>query len=101
MYKRQVVDNDDIDDKYVPVGRISVLVVEEYDEKIIYLGVTTNTDRDWTKLTNIDQVYETIRWKMNDIEVKVYYNNNNYNKLSTSKKEKCYKKVRLLHDDGG
>ena len=89
MYKRQ------------PVGRISVLVVEEYDEKIIYLGVTTNTYGDWTKINNSDKVYETIRWKMSDIEVMVYYNNNNYNKLSISKKEKYYKKVRLLHDDGG
>ena len=38
---------------------------------------------------------------MKNVEVMVYYNRNNNNKVSISKEEKCYKKVRLLHDDGG
>ena len=46
-----------IRDRYVPVGRISVLVVEEYDEKIIYLGVTTNTDGEKTS-NDIDRFYD-------------------------------------------
>ena len=37
---------------------------------------------------------------MNDIEEMGYYKNNN-NKLSVSKNEKCYKKIRLLYNDGG
>ena len=72
-----VVDKDYIDDKYVPVGRISVLVVDEYDETITYLGVTTNTYGDWTKINNSDKGYEIIKGIMNDMEVMAYYINNN------------------------
>ena len=78
------------------------------NDKITYLMLTNNTDRDWTKITNVDKVYEIIKGSnpinykgiMNDIELMGYYNNNN-NKLSVSKNEKCYKKVRLLYNDGG
>ena len=48
-------DNDYIDAKYVPVGRISVLVVaDKYDNEVTYLGVTINTNGDWTKNTDVD-----------------------------------------------
>ena len=69
--------------------------------------LTKNTDGDWTKITNIDKVYEIIKGNnsrnhngiMNDRELMGYYNNNN--KLSVSKDERCYKKLRLLYNDGG
>ena len=70
--------------------------------------LTNNTDGDWTKITNIDKVYEIIKGKnpinyngrMNAIELMGYYNNNK-KKLSVSKNEKCYKKIRLLYNHGG
>ena len=46
--------------------------MEAYDEKIIYLGVTTNTYGDWIKINNSDRFYDIIKGKMNDIEVMVY-----------------------------
>ena len=67
------------------------------NDKITYLMLTNNTDGDWTKITNIDKVYEIIKGNnpinyngiMNDIELMGYYNNNN--KLSVSKNERINK----------
>ena len=59
MYKRQVhnIDNN----KHVPWSRISVLVVgDNWDDDVTYLGLITNTDRDRTKIINLDKVYEII-----------------------------------------
>ena len=69
---------------------------------------SNTTDGDWTKIINIDNVYEIIignnpisyQGIMKEIELMGYHINDN-NKLRVSKNEKCYKKVRLLHDDGG
>ena len=48
-------------DKYVPVGRISVLVVADIcDNNVTYLGVTINTNGDWTKNNNADLAYDEI-----------------------------------------
>ena len=68
-------------------------------DKIAYLTLTDNTNGDWTKLTNIEQVYEPIKGIMNDIEVRDYYNNNN--KFDVNKNDLCYKYVRYIYDDGG
>ena len=70
-----------------------------YDDKIIDWVLRKFTNGDWTKLMDNDKFYEIINGIMKNLEIMVYYNNNN--KSSISKKEKCYKKVRLLHDDGG
>ncbi len=93
-----VLDNDYIYDKYVPVGRISVLVMEEYDEKITCLGVTKDIYGDRMEITNVDRLYESIGSNGIKCYIDNVYNNN---KVSVSKNEKCYKKIRLLHDDGG
>ena len=46
-----------IRDRYVPVGRISVLVVADNCDEVTYLGVTINTNGDLTKNTNADMTY--------------------------------------------
>ena len=75
------------------------VVVEEYNnDKITYLGVTTNTYGDGTRITNVDKVYEIIIGNnpiiydgiMNDIELLGYYDNN-INKLSVDKNDLYYK----------
>ena len=69
--------------------------MEEYDEKINYLGVTTNIHGGWIKTNNSDKFYEVIKGKMIDIEVMVYDKNNN-NKLDVNKNGLCYKYVRYI-----
>ena len=71
-----------------------------YDDKIIDLVLRKFTNGDWTKLMDSDKLYEIINGIIKDTEIMVCYSNNN-NKSSISLEEKCYKKVRLLHDDGG
>ena len=82
-------------------------IVNEYDD-INDRGITKNTDGDCRKLTNVDKVYEIINGDnpinyngiTNDIDL-MGYNNNNNNKLSVSKDDNHYIKVRLMYDDGG
>ena len=50
-----------IRDRYVPVARVSVLVIaDNCDNNVIYLGITKNTDGDLTKNNNVDLVYDKI-----------------------------------------
>ena len=58
-----VVDDYDIniDDKHLPVGRSSVLIVaDKCDNEVTYLGLTINTKGDWTKNTDVDFAYDKI-----------------------------------------
>ena len=106
-----VVDIDDyfddptVNDEHLPCNVIDI--VGEYDD-ITYLGITNNIKGDWTKITNVDKVYEIIIRNnpidyygvTNDTELMGYYVNNN-NVMRVSKNENCYVKVRLVYDDGG
>ena len=49
-----------IDDKYLPVGRSSVLVAADNCDNVIYLGITNNTDGDLTKNNNADLIYDCL-----------------------------------------
>ena len=72
-----------------------------YDDKITDMMLREITEGDWTKLIDRDKFYDLMNGITEDLEIMVCYYSNNNDKLSISKKEKCYKKVRLLHDDGG
>ena len=85
--------------EYLPNNETETPVDEVKGENITYPMLTDNTNGDWTKLTNIEQVYEPIKGIRNDVEVVVYYNN--INKLDINKNDLCYKYVRLLFDDMG
>ena len=62
-----LIDNVYIDDKYLPVGRSSVLVAADNWDNVIYLGITNNTDGDLTKNNNVDLIYDVIMWATLDI----------------------------------
>ena len=109
-----VVNNDydiNIDDKYLPVGRSSVLVVaDKCDNEVTHLGLTINTNGDLTKNTNSHMDYEKIIMEGNPMpyycgtmEKINYYGY--YTKVShmmcTNEIEQCYVKSRLIFDDGG
>ena len=70
-----------------------------YDDKIIDLVLRKITYGDWTKIIDSDKFYDIINGITKDIEVMVYYNNNN--KFEVNKNDLCYKYVRYLYDDGG
>ena len=59
-----IVNDDYIDvDKHLPWSRISVLVVgDNCDNDVTYLGLTINTDGDRTKIINVDRFYDRIIW---------------------------------------
>ena len=95
-----VVDNDYIDDKYVPVRRISVLVVEEYDEKITDFILNKTTDGDQTKINDVDRLYDLIIMWNNPVNYYVDFTEQfevlenyyiKFNKLSVDKNDLCYK----------
>ena len=53
--------NININDKYVSVGRIFVLVVpDNCDNDVTHLSVTINTNGDWTKNNDVDMTYDKI-----------------------------------------
>ena len=68
--------------------------------------LTKNTDEDWTKITNVDGLYElmgdknVVNYYVNIINKNSHYNNN-YNVICVDKNDLCYKYTRLIHDDGG
>ena len=74
-----VIDIDDttVQDEHLPY--VVIDIVDEYDD-INYLGITNNIKGDWTKITNVDKVYEIIKRKpinyngiTNDTELMSYY----------------------------
>ena len=97
-------DNTVVNDNNLP--DVVIDIVNEYDDTND-MGITKNTNGDWTKVNNVGKVYEIIKRYnpinyngiMNDIELMGYYINNN--ELSVSKNDNCYIKIRLLYDDGG
>ena len=104
-------DNDYIDDEYVPVGRSSVLVVaDNCNNNVIYLGITSNTDGDLTKNKNVDMIYDKIIMGDNPMYYSYgtmektnfygYYTNDSH-MMCINKIEKCYVKTRLIFDGGG
>ena len=68
-----VANNDydtNIDDKLLPVGRSSVLVVaDKCDNEVTHLGVTMNTNGDWIKNTNVDMIYDKVIMEGNPMPV--------------------------------
>ena len=100
------------DDIHLPARRINVLVTADYydDNSRNYLMETNNnTERDWTKNTNVYGFYDLIMESNllnyscgigDKPKVKSYYINNN-NVMSVIKDENCYVKIRLIFDDGG
>ena len=48
-------DDTTVDDEHLPCEVMDI--VDEYDD-ITYLGITNNIKRDWTKIINVDKVYE-------------------------------------------
>ena len=105
-----VVNNVYIDDKYLPVGRSSVLVVADNCDDVTYLGVTTETYGDLTKNNNVDLIYDIVirggntkyyyYGRMEHINLYGYYTKDSH-MLCTNKIEQCYVKKRLIFDDGG
>ncbi len=103
------IERDEKSELHYEIERDEYLDKTVINDKITYLMLTNTTDGDGTKIPNLDQVYEMIKGNnpikyngtMTEIEKMGYNNNNNNNKLSVSKNEKCYKKLRLLHDDEG
>ena len=105
-----VVNNVYIEDKHLSVGRVNVLVVTDNCDDVTYLGVTTETYGDLTKNNNVDLVYDKIIMggnpmyyyygTMEHINLYGYYTNDSH-MMCINKIEKCYKKIRLLYDDGG
>ena len=105
-------DNDYIDDEYVPVGRVSVLVIaDNCDNNVIYLGITKNTNGDLTNNTNVDMIYDKVivggnpRYyyyfgTIEKINFYGYYKKDSH-MLCINKIEQCYVKKRLIFDDGG
>ena len=72
------------------------VIVEEYNnDKITYMMLTKSTDGDWTKITNMDKVYEIIKGN-NPIK------SVSYTHLSKESTNKSFKKtarlVRSLQD---
>ena len=53
--KRITINNEYMDDKHLPVGRVNVPVVAEYCNNDVM--VITNTDGDFIKNTNVDLIY--------------------------------------------
>ena len=68
------------------------------DDKITDFIVNKNTYGDRMEITNVDRLYESIGSNGIKCYIDNVYNNN---KVSVSKNEKCYKKIRLLYNDGG
>ena len=108
-----VVNDYDINivDEHLLVGRISVLVVaDDGDNDVTHLGVTINTNGDWTKNTDVDLAYDKIIMgdnprnyyygEMEKTDFYGYYTNRNHT-IYVNKNKMCYVIIRLIFDDGG
>ena len=99
------LDDTTVDDEQLPYDVNDI--VDEYDD-ITYLSLTNNIKGDWTKITNVDKVYEIIIRNnpidyygiMKNTELTGHYIKNN-NVMRVNKDENYYVKIRWIYDDGG
>ena len=80
------------------------------DNDVTYLGVTINTNGEWTKNTNVDMTYDKVIMggnpthyyygTMEKTNLYGYYTKDSH-MMCINKNEQCYVQKRLIFDDGG